>query len=186
MRALHLTAPLILRTDVNYKQGLDLHQDPHIYTIGTEYLMPGPAGNLYKVPNDPAVRSVLVNQARRAIAIFNNLNFPEPPAALVALLEKKKLERSAAVAATPAPSTPTAARGKASIVDDDDDDDDDEEETTTAQTKPPRRPTAVASLSLGLSRHSTAPLAQAFTRFGMNLGRALRKPRLARVGGSQR
>lgn len=64
---------------MNYKQGLDLHQDPHIYTIGTEYLMPGPAGNLYKVPNDPAVRAVLVNQARRALNIFNKLNSPAKP-----------------------------------------------------------------------------------------------------------
>ena len=69
--------------DVNYKQGLDLHQDPHIYTIGTEYLMPGPAGNLYKVPNDPAVRAVLINQARRALNIFNKHNLPRPPPELV-------------------------------------------------------------------------------------------------------
>ena len=68
-----------LRADVGYKMGLVLDQEPTVYTAGTEYLMPGPAGNLFKVPNDPTIRKVLVDQARKALAVFQSVNWPVPP-----------------------------------------------------------------------------------------------------------
>lgn len=51
-----LTAAELPGTDVNYKMGLTLEQDPLVYAAGTEYLIPGPRGNLYDVPDDPEVR----------------------------------------------------------------------------------------------------------------------------------
>jgi hypothetical protein len=68
--------------DVSYKMGLSLDQEPSLYTAGTEYLIPGPAGNLYKVPNDPSVRSLLIEQARKALAVYQSVNLPPPPADL--------------------------------------------------------------------------------------------------------
>ena len=65
--------------DVGYRLGLLLHQDPAIYTLDTEYLMPGPAGNLYSVPDKPSIRKALVDQAIRATRIFESVNFPFPP-----------------------------------------------------------------------------------------------------------
>jgi hypothetical protein len=65
--------------DVSYKMGLSLDQEPSIFTAGTEYLMPGPAGNLYKVPNDASVRRLLLEQARKAAAVFQGVNMPPPP-----------------------------------------------------------------------------------------------------------
>jgi hypothetical protein len=68
-----------LRADVSYKMGLALDQEPTVYAAGTEYLMPGPAGNLFKVPNDPTIRKVLVDQASKALAVFQSINWPVPP-----------------------------------------------------------------------------------------------------------
>ena len=68
-----------VNADVSAKMGLTLDQEPTIYTAGTEYLMPGPAGNLYKVPNDPNVRQALLQQARKALAAFQSKNMPAPP-----------------------------------------------------------------------------------------------------------
>jgi hypothetical protein len=62
--------------------GLSLDQEPSIYTAGTEYLIPGPAGNLYKVPNDTSVRRLLLEQARKALAVYQSVNLPPPPADL--------------------------------------------------------------------------------------------------------
>ena len=99
-----------------------------------------------------------------------------------ALEEKKKQIERAKAAAAAAAAAPlaqrTAASGKAAVLDEDDDDDDEEENSAQAATQPPRRPTAVASLTLGLSRQAVA-LTQAFSRLGM--GKALRRPRLARA-----
>ena len=98
-----------------------------------------------------------------------------------ALEEKKKQIERAKAAAAAAAAAPlaqrTAASGKAAALDEDDDDDE-EENSAQAATQPPRRPTAVASLTLGLSRQAVA-LTQAFSRLGM--GKALRRPRLARA-----
>lgn len=65
--------------DVSYNLGLRLDQDPLVYRQGTEFLMPGPAGNLFSVPDLPSVRRLLANQARKAIDIYQSVNFPRPP-----------------------------------------------------------------------------------------------------------
>ena len=67
-------------TDVSYKLGLHLEQDPLLYTEGTEFLMPGPLGNLYQVPMNLKVRMMLQLQARKAFDIYRSVNFPRPPA----------------------------------------------------------------------------------------------------------
>ncbi len=66
--------------DVSYKLGLHLEQDPLLYTEGTEFLMPGPLGNLYQVPMNLKVRMMLQLQARKAFDIYRSVNFPRPPA----------------------------------------------------------------------------------------------------------
>jgi len=65
--------------DVGYRMGLSLDQSPLLYTEGTEYLMPGPAGNLYQVPSNRDVRKVIVEQALRATQTFQSVNMPDPP-----------------------------------------------------------------------------------------------------------
>ncbi len=119
--------------------GLSLDQDPAVYTFGTEYLMPGPAGNLYKVPNDSTIRKVLVDQARKATAVFDSVNMPIPPPEMVvralppmpaapqghiltahAQAEDMKAEQARkAIAAAAAPPTPVRAKA-APLAEDDD------------------------------------------------------------------
>ena len=66
--------------DVSYKLGVHLEQDPLLYTQGSEFLMPGPLGNLYQVPMNLKVRMLLQLQARKAFEIYRSVNFPRPPA----------------------------------------------------------------------------------------------------------
>ena len=71
---------LALPADVSYKLGVHLEQDPLLYTEGSEFLMPGPLGNLYQVPMNLKVRMLLQLQARKAFEIYRSVNFPRPPA----------------------------------------------------------------------------------------------------------
>jgi len=71
---------LAFPSDVSYKLGVHLEQDPLLYTVGSEFLMPGPLGNLYQVPMNLKVRMLLQLQARKAFEIYRSVNFPRPPA----------------------------------------------------------------------------------------------------------
>ena len=65
---------------MSYKLGVHLEQDPLLYTKGSEFLMPGPLGNLYQAPLNVKVRMILQLQARKAFEIYRSVNFPRPPA----------------------------------------------------------------------------------------------------------
>lgn len=152
--------------DVSYKLGLELHQSPFLYTAGTEYLMPGPAGNKYSMPNDAGVRRALVAQARRALAIYQSVNFPRPPPDMI------EEEPPPAAPVRPAPGAPPPLP----VENDEDEDELDEDELDLPPPPPraapgPRRP---ASLTLSLGR-GQVDLGRAFCSWG----KALRLRRLA-------
>jgi hypothetical protein len=139
--------------------GLKLDQEPAVYSVGTEYLMPGPAGNLYNVPDLPSIRKALMDQAVRATQIFRSVNSPLPPPEMLAQLQEVVKAQAAAAA-------PAAAAVVASAPTEEEEEDDEEE--APRPPPPPRRPGA-ASLSL-----SSMGLALA------GLGRSLRLPPLGR------
>lgn len=169
--------------DVGYKMGLALEQEPQIYAMGSEYLMPGPAGNLRKVPDDPRVRQALVAQARRALSIWRSCNFP--------LLDIEPDEPVAAppppppLPAAPVAAPRAAARSPVADADDEDDEDDDEEEEDEEELPPVavRNPFSRRSgtASLTLSAHAMSrqhPVVAAAIDFLAR--RAVRRPRLGR------
>ena len=149
--------------DVSYRMGLKLDQEPAVYSVGTEYLMPGPSGNLYKVPDLPAIRKALMDQAVRATQIWRSVNTPLPPPEVLAQLQELAQARAAAAAPPAAAAAVSAASPSA-----EEEEEDAEEEEAPRPTQPPRR-SGAASLSL-----SSVGLALS------HLGRSLRLPPLGR------
>lgn len=62
--------------EVTLKNGLRLEQHPVVYTAGTEFLMPGDAGDKYPVPEWAEIPIIKANSVM--VSIFKNWNFKIP------------------------------------------------------------------------------------------------------------
>ena len=162
---------------MSYKLGVHLEQDPLLYTQGSEFLMPGPLGNLYQVPMNLKVRMLLQLQARKAFEIYRSVNFPRPPADFMVR------------ASAPAPLVPAQAAHACPLQDhvrnvafrrapkvEIDEEEDEEDEQPSPSRSVPLPPRGMASLSMSLA-HSSMVVARAVSQLGRSLRRhKLRQP----------
>jgi len=166
--------------------GLSLDQDPAVYTEGTEYLIPGPTGNLFQLPSLPSVRKALVQQAIRATEIFNSVNMPDPPPELLVRPSRLsacgffddsqsqvvQVQRAQAAAASNDAPAAAAAAAAADEDEDEDEDEDDELSPPPPLPPPPRVGKRAASLALSFSAaNPAAAISRAFGRLAVRLPR---------------
>jgi hypothetical protein len=75
---------------VKKSEGIDVDQHPIRYASGQEFLMPGPAGQLFDVPNDEKERDRLRKHAKHAKRIFDRYNIAMPPQEELKRLSKER------------------------------------------------------------------------------------------------
>jgi hypothetical protein len=75
---------------VKKSEGIDVDQHPIRYASGQEFLMPGPAGQLFDVPNDEKERDRLHKHAKHAKRIFDRYNIAMPPQEELKRLSKER------------------------------------------------------------------------------------------------
>ncbi|CAG9466398.1 unnamed protein product [Pedinophyceae sp. YPF-701] len=176
---------------------VDLMQDPLAYPHGTGYLMPGPAGQAYSVPQDKGLRKQMVRAAENHQAIWNMYNVPYDPRpgsvadkALkaykkkekeLAAIRKREEERLALRTRRRNEARGTGQGGDAGRADDEDDEDDDDDDVDDDDDEDllsggPKDSPPVASITMGLSRAALA-VHRAFERAAQHVQRLPRHRR---------
>lgn len=113
---------------VKKSEGVEIDQHPVRYASGNEHLMPGPAGQLFDVPDDEKERERMRKHAKQAKRIFDRYNIAMPSQS-----ELKRISRERELAYEEQLQRERKAAEEAITVRDERDEEEDEEEDEEGQ-----------------------------------------------------